>query len=268
MNLKRYIEGLRKGRDVNCLERKAMEDPFLADALEGYDQVKGDHSLRIEEMIKQVTLQTQPKNKVFHTWGVAAVILVLIAFGGYLLFDEFSFSIRDYIPQKEKRQALISHSKPEKKEVAEKDSTLFFTPFKTSGSADFPIFDTLLMCIIPEDSLKGDNKPDSIAENENNSDKEENEKQQNEPLSPEPAVGYGSYYKYLKTQLIPPADEECNKIKGKVVLSFSINGNGRPEEITVTQSLCPSADAEAIRLVKEGPGWTAGETDVTLVVRF
>jgi len=40
MNLLTYIQGKRKGKEAHRIEKEAMRDPFLADALEGYDEVK------------------------------------------------------------------------------------------------------------------------------------------------------------------------------------------------------------------------------------
>jgi hypothetical protein len=262
MNLKRYIEGIRKGREINFLERTAMQDPFLADALAGYDQVKGNYSCRIEEMTKRVTLQTQPKNKTFRTGIIAAVIFVLTVSGFYIFSNKRLLSVKDFVRQEKREPGTSAFPRQET------DSLPFlFVLSRTTGSVGFAIPDSLLSFIAPKIS-PNDNDPDLIADKEKMQNPEENTDKKDKVLSPKPAVGYGAYYKYLKTQLIRPVDEACSKVKGKVSLAFSVNGNGRPEEIRVIQSLCPSADAEAIRLVKEGPGWTAGETEVRVVVRF
>jgi len=80
MKLLDYINGLRKGRDAYHIERAAMNDPFLAEALEGYDFVRGDHITRIEEMQKIVSGRTNRKNNKiwFSVAGVAAVALVIL----------------------------------------------------------------------------------------------------------------------------------------------------------------------------------------------
>ena len=43
MKLLDYIRGLRKGKEAHRLERESMQDPFLADAMDGYSQVEGNH---------------------------------------------------------------------------------------------------------------------------------------------------------------------------------------------------------------------------------
>jgi hypothetical protein len=75
---------------------------------------------------------------------------------------------------------------------------------------------------------------------------------------PEPADGWNNYDLYLANNLKSP-DEYKSKpsdIQGEVELSFEVDKNGMPFNITVKKSLCESCDKEAIRLVKEGPKWT------------
>ena len=43
MKLLDYIRGLRKGKEAHRLEKESMKDPFLADAMDGYGQVEGNH---------------------------------------------------------------------------------------------------------------------------------------------------------------------------------------------------------------------------------
>jgi len=53
MQLKEYIQGSRHGKEANRLEREAMRDPFLQDALEGFDAVQGNHAEVIERLEKR-----------------------------------------------------------------------------------------------------------------------------------------------------------------------------------------------------------------------
>ena len=47
MKLLDYIRGLRKGKEAHRLERESMRDPFLADAMDGYSQVEGNHEQQV-----------------------------------------------------------------------------------------------------------------------------------------------------------------------------------------------------------------------------
>ena len=85
MQLKDYIQGDRRGKEANRLEREAMNDPFLQDALEGFDAVPGDHAKIIEQLEKRIVSKN---NRRFYLYGsVAATILLLIGFGFLFLLD-------------------------------------------------------------------------------------------------------------------------------------------------------------------------------------
>jgi len=72
---------------------------------------------------------------------------------------------------------------------------------------------------------------------------------------PEPVDGWSNYDLYLVNNLQVPEQLSTKKNSGEVELSFDVNKNGHPVNITVKKSLCESCDREAIRLVKDGPKW-------------
>lgn len=73
---------------------------------------------------------------------------------------------------------------------------------------------------------------------------------------PEPLDGWSNYDTYLANNLrVPEIVKNKQTTGGEVQLSFEVNKNGEPVNITVDRSLCESCDKEAIRLLKEGPRW-------------
>ncbi len=74
---------------------------------------------------------------------------------------------------------------------------------------------------------------------------------------PEPADGWNNYDLYLANNLKVPENfkEKETGSHGEVELSFEVDKNGEPFNITVKKSLCDVCDKEAIRLIKEGPKW-------------
>ena len=79
VNLKDYIQGKRHGKEANELERKALNDAFLQDALSGFDAVQGEHVPVIEELEKRIsTPKTLKKITPFWRWAVAVVAFLLI----------------------------------------------------------------------------------------------------------------------------------------------------------------------------------------------
>ena len=71
----------------------------------------------------------------------------------------------------------------------------------------------------------------------------------------EPAEGYVNFDDYVAANLKMPEDLKTKTISGEVQLSFDVDKDGQPTNITVVKSLCKKCDEEAIRLLKEGPKW-------------
>ncbi len=89
MNLLSYIQGRRKGKEAHRIEKNAMQDPFLADALEGFDTVPGDHAKVIGQLQQLVKDQSQPKKRNILLWtSIAANIALLVGIGWYLMVQE------------------------------------------------------------------------------------------------------------------------------------------------------------------------------------
>ena len=94
------------------------------------------------------------------------------------------------------------------------------------------------------------------------------EKENKKAKKSEPVIGGKAYENYLKENQIQPIDESGKPVKGKVKLSFHVNEQGRPENITVEKSLNDSANAEAIRLIEEGPDWTWSDKKANITIQF
>lgn len=82
MKIKDYIQGKRHGREANQLEREAMNDPFLQDAIDGFDSVQGNHLPIIEELER--TIEKKSKKRIiffrYITISIAASVAMLIGF--------------------------------------------------------------------------------------------------------------------------------------------------------------------------------------------
>ena len=427
MKLLDYIRGLRKGKEAHRLEKKSMQDPFLADAMDGYSQVEGNHEQRIEKLRMQVSAHSaKKKNTRAITWSIAACLAIGFGISSYFLFLKKSMTDEVFIaeesvsaklaepaappppsipatptapstPQKEialatakvktdstpaseystpvseitARQAnkkdmiakIQATSQPQQgtppvatvpvmEEVSEETAALqeVVATMDTSESESDKKMKLAKVAAIPSKNnmikgrvtdekgepligasvtYKGTNigtitnmngefslvkKDDKkrltakfigydpveiridtsrtmlIAMNENKQALNEvvvvgygtkkNKKstttgnvvtvkeQAEKEITPQPVIGKRSYQKYLKENLVRPTDDNCKDIKGKVVLSFFVDEEGKPQNITVIHGLCEFADKEAIRLVKEGPKWTSGKLPARVTVRF
>ena len=418
MKLLDYIRGLRKGKEAHRLERESMQDPFLADAMDGYSQVEGNHEQRIEKLRMQVSAHSaKKKNTRAITWSIAACLAIGFGISSYFLFLKKSMTDEVFIaeesvsiklaepaapptpaipatptvpatPQKEialattkvktdstpiseitARQAdkkdmiakIQTTSQPQgapvaavpmMEEVSEETAALqevVATIDTFESESDKKMKMAKVATILPQNNMikgrvtdekgepligasvtyKGTNigtitnmngefslvkKDDKkrltaeyigynpveiridtnrtmlIAMNENKQALNEvvvvgygakkNKKstttgnvvtvkeQAKKEITPQPVIGKRSYQKYLKENLVRPTDDNCKDIKGEVVLSFFVDEEGKPQNITVIHGLCEFADKEAIRLVKEGPKWTSGKLPARVTVRF
>ncbi|MBC5774760.1 TonB family protein [Pontibacter sp. KCTC 32443] len=88
---------------------------------------------------------------------------------------------------------------------------------------------------------------------------------------PKPTIGTRAYKLYIKNeQRILPVS-----VKGRVIVGFTVSEKGQLENVRVLRSLNPEADAEAMRLIQQGPAWEPAMQNenpmaqqVKVVVRF
>lgn len=98
-DIEKYYKGLLSATERHELEKAALDDPFLADALEGYansfNTIPADLA-ELKERLKEKTddkkiIPLKPKhNFAFTVWRVAA-LLILIAGAGFLVY-QFAFN--------------------------------------------------------------------------------------------------------------------------------------------------------------------------------
>lgn len=120
-DIEKYHRGLLSPKERHELEKAALDDPFLADALEGYEVAGLNITEDIAELNKRLLEKTTSskvipleakENSSFSWWRVAAVA-ILIAGAGFLVY-QFAFN---------KKPKEIAEIKPvEKKEVTPPDS--------------------------------------------------------------------------------------------------------------------------------------------------
>lgn len=403
MKLLDYIRGLRKGKEAHRLEKESMQDPFLADAMDGYNQVEGNHEQRIEKLRMRVSAHSAKKKNTYAiTWSIAACLVIGFGISSYFLFLKKSMTDEVFIaeesvpaklpevttpatptnpatpaapvtPRKEialaatkvktdstpiseiavkqadkKEMSASAVIEPMMEEALEQTAELqeVAATMDTSESASDKKMRMAKVVTIPNSNIiqgkvtnekgepiigasvayKGTNigtitnmngefslvKKEGkkqltaqfigydpveipvdtsqtilIAMNENkqalnevvvvgygtNKNKKSTsvvtaKEQADKDITPQPVIGKRKYQKYLKENRVRPTDEKCAQVKGKVVLTFLVNKEGRPFYIKVKESLCESSDKEAIRLIQEGPDWIYGNKSVEITVKF
>ncbi len=73
---------------------------------------------------------------------------------------------------------------------------------------------------------------------------------------PEFPGGPAAMFKYINDN-IKDMDEQ-DRSRGRVVVQFVVNADGKISDISIKSGASPALDKEAIRLVEEMPDWTPG----------
>lgn len=102
MNFLDYIKGRRKGIEAHRIERDSMNDPFMYEAIEGFDSITDDHAKQIGNIQKQLAGKARPARKHISLWQtVAACAVVIFAAGAYFFFDYDSRTTNNLYAQAE-----------------------------------------------------------------------------------------------------------------------------------------------------------------------
>lgn len=73
--------------------------------------------------------------------------------------------------------------------------------------------------------------------------------------------GNNALLRYLNNNVCYPSVAVDNGLQGKVVVSFVVERDGSITDIKVVQSVAPSLDEEAVRVIRSMPRWQAGIQD-------
>ncbi|MDB5133603.1 MAG: hypothetical protein JWP37_206 [Mucilaginibacter sp.] len=126
--IRKYLNGELDARAMYDLERRAQDDPFLMDALEGYEQTGNDQQANLTELSERLHNRAGKKVKRLIPWRTMAVAASLLIFlgAGLLLFNN-NKSLK-----KEKAQTAVLV----KPEVTEKSVAQAPAPPASSRAAD------------------------------------------------------------------------------------------------------------------------------------
>lgn len=85
--IQRYIDGKMDASEMHTLEKAALEDPFLADAIEGIREMRPNLKEDLMEMQNKLSEKKEEKRK--RRWiPIAIALLLLLSFGGWYMFRE------------------------------------------------------------------------------------------------------------------------------------------------------------------------------------
>lgn len=78
---------------------------------------------------------------------------------------------------------------------------------------------------------------------------------------PEFPGGATAFMKWLTKNLRYPTSAQQRKVEGKVVAQFIVNTDGSISNLELVNSVDPSLDREALRVLRMMPNWKAGKQD-------
>ncbi len=244
-----YLRGDRRGKEANGLEREALNDAFLYEALEGLTGMQRDVVRDIEYLSKRLRERTRSKwRAIGRIWGIVATVVV-VGLGMMMGFRQMQ---ADSI-QRQKNQLFLTGGNGRNGSMLEGENLL-------GGNAEQQQMngkpDTVRMVQKSEAVLNSSvsvryGKGDTVVEGNKGS---------------LPFGGYKKFYRYVRDSLRYPQDALERGLEGEIKLSFYVNKAGRPSHIRVVKWISYSCNREAIRLLCEGPAWNyTGDTSYVVI---
>lgn len=240
--IQQYLEGSLDPETMHQLEEKSLEDPFLWEALEGYSDHSGAAAglSILQRQLHERIVHLQENKKVFDlTWqrlSIAAASAVLFILAGILFWMNSQRSPEKLASGKQVEvnaihpdslSSVLSEASPV---VAENRSANL--PQVSAGEADPGIPDSRARIAA---SSAGASAATVSAD------------------SVRPETGWDLFNQYLR--------KEASKFRpgtagsGRVLVSVTVNGDGKLTEVKTVRGYNDTLDKEAIRIVKEGPQW-------------
>lgn len=235
-----YLRGDRRGKDANCLEREALADPFLCEAVDGLTGVEGDHPRIISGLVEKVEFHVRPHLRYRVLWGA---LLLAVVIGAVVLWR---LQAGEKVKQTDAAGLVVAaDSLPENNSPASVEDNV--GPGEAIDTAG----------VTPEPPIRG-NYAIRL---------EIGEKLSGTSL---PLKGIEDYNRYIQEFVHYPADALRDGTEGNVKISFIVNSHGRPSRIRVVEWISQSCSQAAIRLLEEGPEWkyTGSGTPTTIILSF
>jgi hypothetical protein len=88
LKIKKYLNGELDAKAMHRLERQAQDDPFLMDALEGYERAESDQQANLNDLSARIKRRVTNRNLRIIPWmliGIAASVLIICAVGVWWL---------------------------------------------------------------------------------------------------------------------------------------------------------------------------------------
>lgn len=277
--LEDYLDGKLDASAMHQVEKQALEDPFVAQALAGLSESprrKESVSLLQKQLYERIAQQQVQKKETVFTWqrlSVAAAAAVMFISVSILFFLRDNNSREQQSTSRPKNvevniAPLSTDTTKNEAYVATIPATTDVreaTKNKTENNKVITVVqDAPMVTTVATDSATvtadEENKPVSAAARVVTA---------LAPSVSSPLGGWANFDTYLNdnNKLIPAA----GKLGKLVEVSFMVDAEGKPADIKVVKGAEKEFDDEAIRLIKDGPKWEipkSAESRVTYTIAF
>ncbi len=259
----RYLSGKLPGKAANRLEREAMDDAFLYEALEGLEQ-QGAHKQNLKSLRRSLSARVSPPVQRTYYFKEAAIIIIFLSVGGLLLpklYEKNNY--RHYAD-------LINNDQPEEEVI--------FLPAEepdSSTSEALPVAPYVETAIVVDDvEVLADEllfnlqvEPVDINDYVVQQRPEEEDTLQEEAIpyvavEQKPKfmlagadVGEKGFSRWIIQHLNYPAAAIDRNLRGRVLCSFVITAEGKVSDVKVVSGVHPLLDNEALRVISSSPDW-------------
>ena len=293
MPLKDYIQGKKRGKEANRLEREALSDPFLQEALDGFDSVVGDHVQvidRLEKRFSKTAVAPQKNKKVFIYWSIAASVLLLIGFSTVLFLERSKLLNPPEIAflelQKSESEILVDspvfleESSQEPLIAAKTTPKSISAPTRSSTplvveenipSEKMIIVEADYLAYLPEAPVEMENEVAAVEyDMQKESAKTSSVTRVSEAkISKNDSIQSPFGEKEFQIYCQQKTDKNiCNGESATVKVSFFIDEMGKPSKIEYKRYSCEEVKEAMENLLASSPAWTKRNRKVTMTIRW
>ena len=304
--MKDYIQGKRQGKEANKLERDAQSDPFLQDAIDGFDAVDDNHWHAIENLEEKLNLRikTTKNSENNRHWfiGIAASIALLIGFGSLVYFnlhdsEKSAIAKSDAIPENAESSWIYSAEEESlKEEVSLSDTEPIIAeaappppPSAAVVEQVLSIVDNMVIAadasyeaeapiILPpppppavmEETADYDASPNAYAPKEAARANRRTRQAESADLAEQKSAKPTSFGETEFKEYFEKNRTKniCSEKEASIEVRFYVDNTGTPTDLKIEKSTCDELEKELIKLLKNGPKWTTTEQKVVLSIRL
>lgn len=289
--MKDYISN-REGEEANQLERRSMNDPFLRDAIDGFDSVEGSHLSVIRKLEEQIGGKKEKKSSNPGPWIWIVVLIAALLAASPFLWKTIRQTIENAGQKHSNQNLSIDENIPASRDSAlhadhfvneESTSQSDSLPYKEEKSSPLSIpekSDQKKAISIPPTLTSEESEESNIAkspelqekttdttvnqtiESKNPSESQANKTQITHTSS---TFGENEFISYFKRNYDRSL---CEGQTISFVVNFYVSPTGHPGNIAITENNCPEMATEIKRLLLGSPIWSKTNRRVTLQINL